>query len=95
MRPGLVGAHLLHTELAALAPTTEQKIRGHTDRAADWIFMVAGEDRQALAGLVGAELSCLVLQRAGARPGACSGTYALQLARDAGGALPTLLRERG
>ena len=40
---GIVGAHMLHTQTPAVAPTTEQKIRGG-DAVADWIVLVTGYD---------------------------------------------------
>ncbi|WP_343737292.1 hypothetical protein [Achromobacter sp.] len=41
-QPGLSGAHLIVTDTPAMNATTEQKIRGGTDRAADWIYVVNG-----------------------------------------------------
>jgi len=77
-RPGLAGAHLLQTETPAIAPTTEQRIRGLADRAADWVFIVIGYDAQALRRLAEAALSAAALQSAGAAAGATSATYALR-----------------
>jgi hypothetical protein len=46
---GLTGAHLLESQPMAGAPqTAEQKIRGG-DRTADWILLIGGHDREALA----------------------------------------------
>lgn len=41
-QPGLSGAHLIVTDTPAMNATTEQKIRGGKDRAADWIYIVNG-----------------------------------------------------
>jgi hypothetical protein len=79
MRPGLAGAHLLQTEAPALAPTTEQKIRGLADRAADWIFIVTGYEARELQRLGEGELATPALQRAGIAQAPVSGTYALRL----------------
>jgi hypothetical protein len=78
-RPGLTGVHLLQTDTPPLAPTTEQRIRGLADRAADWILIVTGYDARELHGLADAELSAAALERAGAAPGATAGFYALRL----------------
>jgi hypothetical protein len=78
-RRGLAGAHLLRTDTPDIAPTTEQKIRGLADRAADWCFVVSGYDAQALRELAGGELSDAALRAAGAGDGAVIGTYVLRL----------------
>ena len=77
--PGLAGAHLLQTETPAIAATTEQRIRGLADRAADWIFIAIGYDAQALRPLADAALSAQALQAAGAAGGAVTAAYALRL----------------
>ena len=77
-RAGLVGAHLLQTDMPALEPTTEQRIRGLADRAADWIFLVIGYDAQALQRLAGAALSPTALHDAGATDGSIMATFALR-----------------
>ncbi len=69
-RPGLVGLHVLRHEAPALAATTEQKIRGNADRAADWIVVVCGYDIAALRSLANAELGEAGLHAMGATPGA-------------------------
>ena len=79
-RPGLAGAHLLQTDTPAIAPTTEQQIRGLADRAADWIFFATGYDAQALHRLAEGALSAAALQRAGAAAGAITAAFALRLA---------------
>ena len=78
-RPGVTGAHLLCTDTPAVAPTTEQKIRGDADRVADWIFIANGYDAQALRRMVESELSTAALQHAGAVADAIIGTYGLRL----------------
>jgi hypothetical protein len=86
-QPGITGAHLLCTETPAIAPTTEQRIRGNADRAADWIFIANGYDTQALQRLTENELSIALLEGAGAAGGVIVGAYGLRLslvARDAG-----------
>lgn len=82
-RPGLGGAHLLRNETPAIAPTTEQQIRGLADRAADWIVLVTGYDLQALRQLAAAELSALALHQAGAAHGVTAGTYTLRMSMTA------------
>jgi hypothetical protein len=41
-QPGIVGMHVLRHEAPAMTATTEQKIRGNADRAADWVIVVSG-----------------------------------------------------
>jgi hypothetical protein len=50
LQPGIVGAHLLHTQTPAAAQTTEQKIRGG-DAVADWIVLATGYDAKLLEAL--------------------------------------------
>jgi hypothetical protein len=76
-QPGLVGLHLLAHQAPALAATTEQKIRGNADRAADWIVVACGYDLAALRSLDSAELGDAALQAAGAAPGAVRALFAL------------------
>ncbi len=45
---GVAGAHLLRHQAPAIAPTTEQAIRGGTDRSADRVLIVCGYARDAL-----------------------------------------------
>ncbi|HUR89808.1 MAG TPA: hypothetical protein VMZ74_12030 [Ramlibacter sp.] len=47
-RPGISGVHILRAQAPAIAPTTEQKIRGHSDRVADCIVVVCGYEDAAL-----------------------------------------------
>lgn len=79
-RPGLVGLHLLRHEAPALAVTTEQQIRGHADRAADWILIACGYDLAALRKLDAAELGESALQAIGAAAGSVRGRYGLAYA---------------
>lgn len=55
--PGVIGLHLLRHQAPRMDMTTEQKIRGNTDRAADWIIVVSGYALEALRRLVNDELS--------------------------------------
>lgn len=68
-RPGIVGLHLLHHEAPSLATTTEQRIRGNADRAADWIVLACGYDLGALQRLAAQELGEAALQALGCAPG--------------------------
>jgi hypothetical protein len=65
-RPGIVGMHVLRHQPPQMAPTTEQKIRGHTDRAADWVIFVAGHNLDALRQVGEVELSKTRLRELGA-----------------------------
>jgi len=76
-RKGTAAGHLLHTQTPKIAATTEQKIRGGADGAADWIFIANGYDRAALEVLARAELGDEALAAAGAKPGAVRGLYSL------------------
>ncbi len=78
-RPGVTGAHLLCTDTPAIAATTEQRIRGNADGAADWVFIANGYGTQALQQLAQGELSNAALEGAGAASGAVPGTYGLRL----------------
>lgn len=69
MRPGLVGLHVLRHEAPPLAATTEQQIRGHADRAADWVLVACGYDAAALRDLGEADLGEAGLDALGAAPG--------------------------
>ncbi|MBT9503541.1 MAG: hypothetical protein IV092_20030 [Burkholderiaceae bacterium] len=88
VQPGLAGAQLLQTDTPAIAPTTEQRIRGLADRAADWIFIATGYEALALRRLAEAELSAPALQAAGAAAGAITATYTLRLSSAAAESLP-------
>lgn len=65
-RPGIVGLHVLRHEAPQMAATTEQKIRGNADRAADWIIVVSGYDMDALRKLAQEELCAAHLLTLGA-----------------------------
>ncbi|MDC6169579.1 DUF4286 family protein [Paucibacter sp. XJ19-41] len=77
-QPGLVGAQLLQTDKPAIAPTTEQRLRGLADQAADWIFIATGYDAPALARLAESALSAAALQNAGAATGSVTAAYGLR-----------------
>ena len=79
LRAGLAGAHLLRTDTPAIAPTTEQKIRGNADRSADWVFIVCGYELEALQALGDHELAPAALDAVGAAPDAIAGCYRLSL----------------
>lgn len=68
-RPGLVGLHVLRHDAPAIAATTEQRIRGHADRAADWIVVASGYDADALLALADGALGEDALRAMGAAPG--------------------------
>lgn len=76
-QPGIVGLHVLRHEAPAIASTTEQKIRGNADRAADWAIVVNGYDDKALNRLAETELGDTALGRLGAAPGAERHIYGL------------------
>lgn len=75
-KPGIASGHLLRTETPALAQTTEQKIRSG-DAAADWIYLAAGYEREALEALAKIELGDDALTASGAKPGVIRGLYTL------------------
>ncbi|HEY8361018.1 MAG TPA: hypothetical protein VIL30_26465 [Ramlibacter sp.] len=79
LRAGLAGAHLLRTDTPAIAPTTEQKIRGNADRSADWILVVCGYELEVLRRLGAEEAAPAALEASGAAPGAVAGWYSLSL----------------
>jgi hypothetical protein len=79
LRAGLAGAHLLRTDTPAIAPTTEQKIRGNADLSADWVFVVCGYELEVLKSLSDEALAPAVLEGHGAAPGAAAGWYGLSL----------------
>jgi len=95
LTPGITGAQLLCTEVPQIAATTEQKIRGLADRAADWVLLVQGYEAQALDGLAGAALSPSALQAAGAREDVTSGRYSLRLSMVASEPLRVRDKETG
>lgn len=89
LRPGLAGAHLLRTDTPAIAPTTEQKIRGNADRSADWVFVVCAYDPEVLRRLSEEELAPAALDALGIMPDAVSGCYSLSLSMARGDSAPT------
>lgn len=76
-KPGIVGLHLLRHENPPLAATTEQKIRGGSDRVADWVLIACGYDAAALRELGQTDLSADALGRLGAAPGSERHLYGL------------------
>jgi hypothetical protein len=76
-RPGTSAGHLLQNQTPQIAATTEQKIRGGPDPAADWIFIVCGYDRRALEALGDGDLCEAALVAAGAQAQTVRGLYAL------------------
>jgi hypothetical protein len=79
LRAGLGGAHLLRTDTPAIAPTTEQKIRGNADRSADWVFVVCGYELAALKALRDGALADAALGELGAAPETLASWYGLAL----------------
>jgi len=75
--PGVVGVHVLQHEAPPLPATTEQKIRGNADRAADWVVVACGYDLAALRRLDGAELGDAGLNALGAASGNLRQLYGL------------------
>lgn len=76
-RRGTSAGHLLWHEAPSIATTTEQKIRGGADAAADGIFIACGYELAALEALARVELSDITLTAAGARPRSVQGLYTL------------------
>jgi hypothetical protein len=81
---GTTGAHILQTRTPDLPATTEQLIRGGSDRAADLIFVACGYDRGALQSLGEDALSAPVLARNGATPDTLVRLYSLSHTNTAG-----------
>jgi hypothetical protein len=75
--PGLASAHLLQNQTPKIATTTEQKIRGGPDPAADWIYLVCGYDRAALDAASAGPLSGDALAAMGSSGPALRGLYTL------------------
>jgi hypothetical protein len=76
-RRGITGAHLLRHETPDIAATTEQAIRGHADRKAEWVFVACGYETGALEALLGSELAADRLSANGARADGVEGLYTL------------------
>jgi hypothetical protein len=76
-KPGLTGAHLLITDTpGAIAPTTEQRIRG-SDAAADWIILLSGYDPEIVQDAASNRLSASKLRNGGAKATAVMRRYRL------------------
>ncbi|MHB0772628.1 hypothetical protein [Bradyrhizobium sp. 5.13L] len=76
-KPGLTGAHLLHTDTPRTsAPTAEQRIRG-SDGAADWIVLLSGYDADAIEDVLASPLSPGSLGTMGAQANPTIGRYRL------------------
>lgn len=67
-KPGIVGMHVLRHQAPNMPATLEQKIRGNTDKDADWILVVTGYALNALRQLASDELSAPRLHAWGALP---------------------------
>lgn len=76
-RPGIVGMHVLRQAAPTMEATTEQKIRGNSDRTADWIIVISGYDLNALQQLAQEELSETFLRTWGAMPDVKSQLFTL------------------
>lgn len=68
-QPGIAGLHLLRHEQPPIAATAEQRLRGLADGAADWVLIVNGYDRGAVAEMGEAALAEEPLVALGAAPG--------------------------
>lgn len=75
--PGLTGAHLLRHAPPAIAATTEQRIRGHADKAAEWVLIVCGYELQALAAALAAARSLHASARQDGAGDPVAGLYSL------------------
>jgi hypothetical protein len=80
-QPGITGAHLLHTRTPAASATTEQRIRGGRDAAADWIALATGYDEHALKALADGPWSEAALVGQGARDGVLHSRFTLSDSR--------------
>jgi hypothetical protein len=76
-RPGIVGMHLLHHEAPSLDATTEQRIRGNADRAADWVVVTCAYDLGALQRLATEELGQSELRALGCADGSARNLFGL------------------
>jgi len=74
---GLAGLHLMRHETPSISVTVEQKIRGNTDRTADWVLVACGYEADALRDLSERELSDESLVEMGATADVERGLYAL------------------
>lgn len=76
-QPGLVGLHLLQHQASAIPVTTEQRIRGLADTAADWVIVVTGYDADALWQLAATTFDEAGLPALGLAPSATRELHAL------------------
>lgn len=76
-RPGIAGLHLLRHEPPPIEVTTEQRLRGLADAAADWVLFASGYDRDAVAEFAHGELGEPALVAMGAVPGSSSRLFDL------------------
>src|SRR5215468_1797557 len=82
-RPGIVGAHLGESDAAATAVRTdEKKLLPTPDAMAQWIAMIEGVDRDAVAAASAACLGNAALTAAGASGGVGRGFYQLVFTMD-------------
>jgi hypothetical protein len=79
-RPGVTGAHLLQTDTPKSGVTTEQRIRGGPDAAADWIVLVSGYSDETLRQILASELQSKALEAAGASASQSSSVFRLAFA---------------
>lgn len=68
MEAGLFGVHLLAHEAPSIAATTEQRIRGLSDSAADWILLACGYNEASLHAFCHRLLADSLLSAAMERP---------------------------
>lgn len=85
---GTTAAHLLRTETPQVGITTEQRIRGGRDPAADWIFIASGYDLAALQDLRAGDLADDTLSRQGVEGRVQAGLYALSHACTPSNSIP-------
>ena len=76
-RPGITGAHLLQTDTPKSGVTTEQRIRGGPDAAADWIVLVSGYSDDAVRQILSSEFQSAALEAAGASASPSSSVFRL------------------
>lgn len=77
LRPGLAGAHLLRHQTPAIPPTEEQRIRGLSDQAIDWVIVVCAYDLGCLYQVSDHELGDAALKAFGAADEPVRGVYTL------------------
>ena len=84
MQPGITGLHLLRHDTPKIDATEEQRIRGLSDRVADWVLVASGYDAACLKDLASSELGDVALAAMGAALGAQRGFYSLAYSAVAG-----------